>query len=95
MQNQYGKKEGCSDEKMQAIAAERRKLLKTGFIRWVQYPEWLTNVVVVPKKGGKLRICVDFRELNKACPNDSFPIQEIDQIVDSIAGCQLLSFLDA
>ena len=26
------------------------KLLDTGFIREVEYPEWLANVVVVPKK---------------------------------------------
>ena len=89
------KRRPSSDEKRQAITAETRKLLKAGFIRRVQYPEWLTNVVLVPKKGGKSRMYVDFRELNKACPKDSFPLPKIDQLVDSTASCQLLSFLDA
>ena len=29
------------------------KLLEAGFIREVDYPDWLANVVVVPKKEGK------------------------------------------
>lgn len=29
------------------------KLLAVGFIREVEYPEWLANVVVVPKKEEK------------------------------------------
>ena len=30
-----------------------RQLTENRFIREVKYPEWLANVVVVPKKGGK------------------------------------------
>ena len=40
-------------------------------------------------------MCVDFTNLNKACPKDSYPLPYIDQLVDSIAGHQLLSFMDA
>ena len=35
----------------QIIRAEVDNLLKAGFIREVKYPEWLANIVVVPKKG--------------------------------------------
>ena len=38
---------------------------------------------------------VDFTDLNKACPKDSFPLPRIDQLVDSIAGHKLLTFMDA
>ena len=38
---------------------------------------------------------VDFTDLNKACPKDSYPLSRIDQLVDSITGPQLLSFMDA
>ena len=34
-------------------------------------------------------------QINKACPKDPFPLPRINQIVDSTAGCDLLSFLDA
>ncbi|XP_073290494.1 uncharacterized protein [Primulina huaijiensis] len=45
-----------------------QELLKAGHIREVQFPTWLSNVVLVPKATGKWRMCVDFRDLNKACP---------------------------
>ena len=70
-------------------------LLRVGFIREVKYPKWLANVVVVPKKGGKWRVCVDYTDLNEACLKDSFPLPRIDQIIDASAGHGMLSFLDA
>jgi hypothetical protein len=42
-----------SDEKVPAAKAEVQRLLDTGLIREVQYPSWLTNVVMVKKKDGK------------------------------------------
>ena len=59
------------------------------------YPDWLVNVILVKKANGKWRMCVDFTNLNKACPKDSFPLPMIDQLVDSIAGHKLLTFMDA
>ncbi|KAL2226372.1 UNVERIFIED_CONTAM: Retrovirus-related Pol polyprotein from transposon opus [Sesamum indicum] len=38
----------------------------------IQFPEWLSNMVLVPKLGGKWRMCIDFRDLNKACPKDFY-----------------------
>ena len=38
---------------------------------------------------------MDFTDLNNACPKDSFPLPKIDQLVDSIAGHELLTFMDA
>jgi hypothetical protein len=52
-------------ERNQAIAEEVSKLLAVGFIREVDYPEWLANVVLVKKSNNKWRMCVDFTDLNK------------------------------
>ena len=40
-------------DRHQIIQTEVDNRLRAGFIRGVEYPEWLANVVVVPKKGGK------------------------------------------
>ena len=79
------------------LAAEQKveKLLQAGFIREVYYPDWLANVVIVPKANGKWRMCVDFTDLNKACPKDSYPLPRIDKLVDETSGYELLSFMDA
>jgi len=83
------------EEKRRAIGEEIHKLLAAGFIKEVFHPEWLANPVLVKKKNGKWRMCVDYTSLNKACPKNPFPLPRIDQIVDSTASCETLSFLDA
>ena len=77
------------------IRDEVDKLLEAGFIREVEYPNWMANVVVVPKKEEKWRVCVDYTNLNNACPKDSFSLPWIDQIVDSTVRHGMLSFLNA
>ena len=76
------------------IKEEVEKQYNAGFLRVVDYPEWLANVVHVPKKDGKVRMCVDFRDLNKAIPKDDFPLPHIGVLVDNIAVYALLSFMD-
>jgi hypothetical protein len=83
-----------SDEKIEAAKAEVHRLLEANFIEPVAYPTWLTNVVMVQKKSSKWRMCIDFTSLNKACPKDNFPLPRIDKIVDSVAGCKVMSLLD-
>ena len=68
--------------------------MTAGFIQEVYYPNWLANVVLVKKVNGKWRMCMDFTDLNKACPNDSFPLPRIDQLMDSTAKHKLLMFMD-
>ena len=51
---------------------EIQKQLSVGFLLVVEYPDWLTNVIPVPKKDGKVRVCVDFQDLNKASLKDDF-----------------------
>jgi len=63
--------------------------------REAHYPEWLANPVLVKNNNDKWRVCIDFSNLNEACPKDSFPLPRIDQMVDAMAGHELLSFMDA
>ncbi|KAL0455923.1 UNVERIFIED_CONTAM: hypothetical protein Slati_0931500 [Sesamum latifolium] len=89
------KKRHFGPEKDKIIQAEIDKLVAAGHVEEIQYPEWLSNVVLVPKPGGKWRMCIDFRDLNKACPKDFYSLPRIDQLVDSTSGCELLSMMDA
>jgi hypothetical protein len=61
----------------------------------VYHPEWLANPVLVLKKNNNgWRMCVDYTDLNKHCPKDPFALPRIDQVINSTAGCVLLSFLN-
>lgn len=53
------------------------------------------NLVVDRKKNDKWRVCINFIDLNKTYPKDSFPLPRINQLVDSAAGHEWMSFLDA
>ena len=46
--------------KAPAIKAEIEKLLNASFIYPVPLTEWVSNLVVVNKKDGKIRVCTDF-----------------------------------
>jgi alpha-N-acetylglucosamine transferase len=39
-------------------------------------------------------MCIDYTDLNKHCPKDPFGLPCIDEVIDSTAGYELLSFLD-
>jgi hypothetical protein len=83
-----------SDKKTEAVKAKVHHLLEARFIEPIAYPTWLANVVMVQKKSGKWRMCIDFMSLIKACPKDNFPLPRIDKIIDSAAGCEVMSLLD-
>ncbi|XXG89161.1 hypothetical protein AAC387_Pa12g1232 [Persea americana] len=74
------------------IEAEVHKLLRLGFIREDRHPDWLANVVPVPKKNGEIRVCIDYRDLNMACPKDDFPLTKI--MVDNSCGFERMTFMD-
>ena len=91
-----------AEDRRKIIGEEVTKLLVSGFIVEVLHTEWLANPVLVEKKKEEdpkapkvWRMCIDYTNLNNACPKDPFPLPRIDQVIDSTAGCELLSFLDA
>ena len=81
-------------DKKEAIRVEITRLLAASFIKEVYHLEWLANLVLVRKKNNECRMCVDYTDLNKHYPKDPFGLPCIDEVVDSIAGCELLCFLD-
>ncbi|GKV16373.1 hypothetical protein SLEP1_g27025 [Rubroshorea leprosula] len=82
-------------EKQAAIDEEIQKLLQAGFIRRVEYSEWVSNPVLVKKSNGRWRMCIDFTNLNDACPKDPHPLPSVEKLVERAAGHEQMSFLDA
>ena len=70
------------------VKKEIDNMLAAGIIYPVYQSEWVSPMVVQPKKHDptKLRICVDFKELNKATLTDPFPTPYADGIFNEVAG---------
>ncbi|KAA3488035.1 reverse transcriptase [Gossypium australe] len=76
------------------IKEDVKKQFDSGLLQVVKYSEWVANIVSVPKKDEKVRMCVDYRDLNKVSSKDNFPLPHIDTLVDNMAGYSLFSFMD-
>ena len=61
------------------VKEEIDKLLRVDFIQQVKQATWLSPIVVVPKKNGKL---------NAAIFTDTFPLPFTDGVLDAVAGCR-------
>ena len=83
-----------SPEMSLKIKEEVLKQWEAGFLEVAKYPQWVANIVPVPKKDGRVRMCVDYRDLNKASPKDEFPLPHIDVLVDNTAKNYRYSFMD-
>jgi len=75
------------------IKRDINKLLTTRFIQLIKEATWLSPIVVVLKKNGKLRICVDFK-LNKVTKKDPYPLPFSNEVLNIIARYEAYSFLD-
>ena len=82
-------------DKQKINQMEIDKLLAVKFVREFKYPNWLANMVVVPKKKGKWWVYVDYTNLNDTCPKDNFSLPRIDQIVEATIRHGMLSILDS
>ena len=81
-------------EMLMKIKKEVKNQLDAGFLKVSKYPQWVANIVPIPKKNDKVRMCVDYQDLNRAIPKDNFPLSHIDTLVDNTAKHSLFSFMD-
>lgn len=72
------------------IREEVKEQFEAGFLSVIMYSPWVANIVPVPNKDGKVRMCMDYRDLNRASPKDDFPVSHIDVLVDNTAHAQVL-----
>lgn len=69
------------------------QLLASGVIRKSRSP-WSSNVVLVRKKNGKLRMCVDYRMLNQKSVKDAYALPRIEEVFDVLTGSAFFSVID-
>ena len=55
---------------------------------------WLSPIVVVRKRNGKLRVCLDLSEVNKAVIANGHPIPDMQEMLDRLHGAVVMSSLD-
>lgn len=78
-----------------AIDEKVQKLENFDFLIEVKYPSWLANMVLERKVSNKLHMCIDFIDLCVACPNNLYPLSNINRLIDRSSGYKILSFMDA
>ena len=57
--------------------------------------EFASPVLLVPKPDGTKRFCVDYRRLNALTVKDSYPLQRMDECLDSLGNAEWFTTLDA
>ena len=75
------------------VKDEITKQWDAGFLV-VRYLQWVSNLLMFPKKSGKIRLCMDYMDLNKASLKDDFSLPHIDILVDNVAQNLTYPFMD-
>ena len=66
-----------------------------GVIRKVSEPtEWVSSIVYIRKKNGKLRLCLDPKDLNHAIMRYHYKTSTMEELAHKLSGAQHFSKLD-
>jgi len=76
------------------VKAELERLLKVGFIKPFDITDWISLMVLVKKKNGKLRVCMDYRKLNACTQKDHFFLPFITFLLEEVGGHARYTFMD-
>ena len=77
-----------------AIEEEISKLLQDDIIEEIDSSPYISPIVVVPKPGGKIRLCVDYKKINQYIQIDQHPLPTADEIFARLHGAKFFSKLD-
>ena len=75
---------------------ELDRMLEQDVIEEVNEPSpWVSNLVIVPKKSGDLKVCCDLREVNKAVITVHHVLPKVDNTLHTLRGSKYFAKIDA
>ena len=79
----------------EAIEKELDQLQGEGKIYPVNYSEWASPTVNIPKSNGRVRICGDYKvSVNRVLEVDQYPLPSVEDCFAQISGAKVFSKLD-
>jgi hypothetical protein len=61
-------------------------MVEAEIITPIRYSSWMSNLVVVQKKSGDIRLCMDFRNLNQLSLKDNYPLPNMEHLLQRVTG---------
>ncbi|CAF4430287.1 unnamed protein product, partial [Rotaria magnacalcarata] len=78
-----------------AVENDLNRLITEGVLEPITYSKWAAPIVVVPKLGGKVRICADLSTgVNQALDIDQYPLPKPNDLFVALNGGSLFSKID-
>ena len=78
------------------LKLELDTMVRNGILAKVTEPTSLvSNLVIVKKPNGKIRVCLDPRDLNRAIKRSHYPLPTIEKVATRLSGAKVFSVLDA
>lgn len=82
-----------SPKEQDVLREAMQKLIELGVLEPSKSP-WASNNVFVRKKDGSIRVTADFRAMNNATVTDSYPMEDMRQVLDWLGSKKIFSTFD-
>ena len=81
---------------IEVVNNELDRMVDQDIIEEVTEPSpWVSNLVIVPKKSGDLRVCCDLCEVNKAVIRKRYVLPKVDDMLHALRGSRYFAKIDA
>ena len=82
-------------ELKESVKTELDRLVSTGVLAKVETPtDWVSQVAVVTKGNGSLRICIDPRALNNALKREHYQLPVLEDVLPDLSKARIFSKVD-
>ena len=76
------------------LKSELQRLTERDILATVTAPTpWVSSLVVVPEKDGRLRLCLDPKDLNQAIQREHYPLPTIEDVATCLHGAKVFTKL--